>query len=99
MKLPVDDATLSAWTTLLGLTEEETTDTVNKIEQTLRRGYVHRPLAIRHLSFEELTADMDVNEFALLFLITGLRCAGYPEAAQSVEERGIAAQLQADSTG
>lgn len=98
MKLPVDDETLRAWSTLLGLTDEEAADTLNTVERTLRRGYAHRPLALRHLSFGELVADMAVDEFALMFLITGLRCSGYAEAAASVVERGLAAQLQASIT-
>ena len=97
MQFPVDDDTLSAWSTLLGLTEEQTADTLNEIEQTLRRGYTYRPLALRHLSFEALTADMEVDELALMFLTTGLRRAGHPDAAHAVEARGLAAQLHARS--
>jgi hypothetical protein len=95
VKFPVDDTTLSAWSSLLGLTQEQTTDTLKDIEHTLRIGYAHRPTALRHLSFEELTADMDVDELALMFLATGLRHAGHPDAAHAVEIRGLIAQLQA----
>ncbi|MBT2366203.1 hypothetical protein J7E88_13005 [Streptomyces sp. ISL-10] len=95
MKFPVDDETLSAWSALLGLSDEQKTATLEDIEKTLRTGYTYRPLALRHLSFEELTADMDVDELALMFLATGLRHAGHPEAAHAVEVRGLVAQFQA----
>ncbi|MFE7277936.1 hypothetical protein [Streptomyces sp. NPDC057623] len=94
MKLPVDDDTLHAWSKLLALTEEQAATTLKEIERTLRVGYEHRPVALRDLSFEELIADMDVDELALMFLATGLRQAGHPDAADSVEIRGIAARLQ-----
>src|SRR5262249_24077730 len=80
VKFPVDDAPLSTWSTLLGLTPEQTAATLTDIETTLRIGYTSRPLVLRDRSFEELTDDMDVDEFALLFLISGLRQAGHPDA-------------------
>ncbi|MFD8379135.1 hypothetical protein ACFV2X_11460 [Streptomyces sp. NPDC059679] len=95
MKFPVDDTTLSAWASLLNLTEEQTAATLEEIEQTLRVGYVHRPTEFRHLSFEKLTAEMDIDELALMFLVTGLRQAGHPEAADAVEIRGLVANLEA----
>ncbi|MDN0193945.1 hypothetical protein [Streptomyces sp. S.PNR 29] len=91
----MDDETLHAWSKLLALTEEQTATTLQEIEKTLRIGYAHRPTSLRHLSFEELVADMDVDELALMFLATGLRQAGHPDAADTVELRGIAARLQA----
>ncbi|WP_369258849.1 hypothetical protein [Streptomyces sp. R35] len=95
VKLPVDDETLNAWSSLLNLTEEQAADVLKEIEKTLRTGYAHRPACLRHRSFEELTADMGVDELALMFLATGLRHTGHPEAAAAVEIRGLAAQLQA----
>ena len=95
MKLPVDDETLNAWSSLLNLTEEQAADVLKEIEKTLRVGYVHRPDSLRHLSFEELVAGMAADELALMFLATGLRETGHPEAAAAVEIRGLAAQLQA----
>ncbi|GAA1920021.1 hypothetical protein [Streptantibioticus ferralitis] len=89
MKIPVDDDTLSAWSTLLGLTPEQTTATLADIETTLRTGYTHRPPALRHLSFEALISDIDIDEFALMFLISGLRESGHHDAARSVELRAI----------
>ncbi len=95
MKFPVDDDTLAAWSSLLGLTEEQRASTLTEIEKTLRVGYDHRPAALRHFSFEELIADMGVDELALMFLVTGLRQTGHPEAAEAVEIRAAVAQLQA----
>jgi len=95
MKFPVDDETLTAWSSLLGLTEEQQAKALEEIEETLRTGYAHRPACLRHRSFEELVADMEVDELALMFLATGLRHTGHPEAAAAVEIRGLAAQLQA----
>ncbi|MFE4535773.1 hypothetical protein ACFRKB_11905 [Streptomyces scopuliridis] len=94
MKLPVDDATLTAWSVLLGLTEEESAATLAEIEQTLRVGYEHRPDELRDKSFDELTSGMGVDEAALMFLVSGLRQAGLPEAAYVIEVRGLAAALQ-----
>lgn len=94
MKLPVDDTTLTAWSALLGLTEEESAATVADIEQTLRVGYEHRPDELRDKSFDELASDMDAEEAALMFLVSGLRQAGLPEAAYVIEFRGLAAVLQ-----
>ncbi|MBY8884820.1 hypothetical protein K7472_08165 [Streptomyces sp. PTM05] len=95
MKFPVDDTMLTAWSTLLGLTDQQRDDVLGEIEATLRRGYTLRPLAIRHLSFEQATADMDPDELALIFLETGLRRAGHPDAADAVLRRGLLAQLHA----
>ncbi|MGW3101286.1 hypothetical protein [Streptomyces sp. NPDC001100] len=95
MKFPVDDDTLTAWSSLLGLTEEQRVSTLTEIEKTLRVGYDHRPVALEHFSFEELVADMGVDELALMFLVTGLRQTGHPEAAEAVEIRAAVAQLQA----
>ncbi|MER8002073.1 hypothetical protein [Streptomyces sp. NPDC095613] len=95
MHLPVDDATLTAWSSLLGLTAQQRSDVLEDIEETLRRGYTYRPIHVRHLSFEEHTAGIDANELALMFLGTGLRHAGHPDAASSVEIRGLIAQLRA----
>ncbi|MGW3068461.1 hypothetical protein ACWDA8_34550, partial [Streptomyces sp. NPDC001130] len=94
--LPVDDDTLSAWSSLLGLTEKQKAATLADIEQTLRIGYDHRPDAMLDMSFEQLTNDLDTDEAALLFLISGLRQAGHPDAARAVEIRALVAQLQAD---
>ncbi|MFK0279800.1 hypothetical protein ACIQVL_04900 [Streptomyces sp. NPDC090499] len=96
MKLPVDNETLNAWSSLLGLTEEQATDVLKEIETTLHAGYAHRPACLRHRSFDELTTDMDIDELALMFLATGLRHTGHPEAAAAVEIRGLATKLQAD---
>lgn len=93
MKLPVDDATLSSWSALLGLTEEQSAATLADIEKVLRIGYEHRPDELRDQSFDELTSDMDADEAALMFLISGLRQAGLPEAAEVIEIRGLAATL------
>ena len=90
MRIPIDTATLTAWSSLLGLTEQQTTDTLADIETTLRRGYAHRPPALRHLTFDELTTGMDVDRFALVFLESGLRRAGNDEAADAVLCRIIA---------
>ncbi|WP_275560784.1 hypothetical protein [Streptomyces sp. 5-6(2022)] len=94
MILPVDEATLASWSTLLGLTEEQAAATLVDIEQTLRVGYDNRPEELRDVSFEQLTGDMDADEAALMFLISGLRQAGHPEAAYAVEVRGIFATLR-----
>ncbi|MER6125381.1 hypothetical protein ABT173_22650 [Streptomyces sp. NPDC001795] len=94
MILPVDEATLASWSTLLGLTEKQTAATLADIEQTLRVGYDNRPEELRDVSFEQLTGDMDADEAALMFLISGLRQAGHPEAAYAVEVRGIFATLR-----
>ncbi|ORT54280.1 hypothetical protein [Streptomyces sp. CB03238] len=94
MKLPVDDATLASWSALLGLTDEQTAATLADIEQTLRVGYDNRPDELRDATFEQLVGDMDADEAALMFLISGLRQAGHPEAAYAVEIRGIFATLR-----
>ncbi|MFJ2247444.1 hypothetical protein ACIQ9I_02785 [Streptomyces sp. NPDC094461] len=93
MKLPVDDATLTSWTALLGLTEAQTAATLGEIETTLRRGYEYRPDELRDFSFDQLISDMDAEEAALMFLISGLRQAGYPDAAYDIEVRGVIATL------
>ncbi|NUK37694.1 hypothetical protein HRW12_29035 [Streptomyces lunaelactis] len=90
MKFPVDDDTLTAWATLLGLTEKQPAEVLNDIEESLRRGYTFRPLAIRHLTFEEVTADMDIDEFALMYLTFGLHRAGQDELADDVMGRALA---------
>ena len=94
MKLPVDDATLASWSTLLCLTDEQTAATLAEIEKTLRIGYEHRPDVLRDASFDQLISDMDADEAALMFLINGLRQAGYPAAAHDVEIRGIFTALR-----
>ncbi|AJC58622.1 hypothetical protein [Streptomyces sp. 769] len=94
MKFPADNTTLTAWSALLGLTKEQATATLADIEAVLRTGYAHRPPTLRHRTFEQLTNDMDIDEFALMFLTSGLRRAGYPEAAHSVQLRGLLARLQ-----
>ncbi|MET8677046.1 hypothetical protein ABZW18_05455 [Streptomyces sp. NPDC004647] len=91
MQIPVDDTTLTAWASLLGMTSQQTADTITQIEEKLRLGYAFRPDAVRHLSFEELMADMGADEFALMFLETGLRCTGHPDAAASVLARAMSA--------
>ncbi|MFE6530125.1 hypothetical protein ACFVMA_14415 [Streptomyces rochei] len=93
MILPVDEATLASWSALLGLTEKQTAATLADIEQTLRVGYDNRPEELRDVSFEQLAGDMYTDEAALMFLISGLRQAGHPEAAYAVEVRGIFATL------
>ncbi|WP_406172293.1 hypothetical protein [Streptomyces sp. NBC_00996] len=90
MKFPVDDDMLTAWSTLLGLTKEQSNDVLREVEQALRRGYAFRPLAVRHLSFEQVTADMDVDEFALMYLTFGLHRAGQDELADDVMARALA---------
>lgn len=95
VKFPVDDDTLAAWSALLGLTEEQRVSTLTEIEKTLRVGYDHRPSALRDFSFEELVDDMTVDELALMFLATGLRQTGHPEAAEAVEIRAAVARLEA----
>ncbi|WP_327702693.1 hypothetical protein OG530_13225 [Streptomyces decoyicus] len=64
------------------------------IEKTLRVGYAHRPTALRHLTFDEVTADMDIDELALMFLTSGLRIAGHHEAAHAIEMRVFRTQFQ-----
>ncbi|MFI9391865.1 hypothetical protein ACIG53_13385 [Streptomyces bauhiniae] len=93
MKLPVDDATLASWAALLGLTDEQTAATLEEIEKTLRRGYEYRPDELHDATFDQLISDMDVDEAALMFLITGLRQAGHADAAYDIEVRGIVATL------
>jgi hypothetical protein len=93
VKIPVDDDTLSTWSTLLALTTEQTAATPTDIETILRIGYDHRPDELLDVSFEALTGDMDVDEFALMFLISGLRQAGHRDAAHSVEQRATAAKF------
>nr|WSZ96803.1 hypothetical protein OH820_15075 [Streptomyces sp. NBC_00857] len=95
MQLPVDETTLAAWSSLLGLTDQQTVDTLADIETTLRSAFPYRPLALRHLTFEALIAEMDVDELALMYLATGLRHAGHPDAAHLVEMRGLVAQIHA----
>jgi hypothetical protein len=90
VKFPVDGDTLSTWSQLLNLTPEQTTATLNDIETILRIGYDHRPDELLDASFEAIAS---VDEFALIFLITGLREAGHRDAARSVELRAIEAQL------
>ena len=94
MKLPVDDATLVSWSALLGLTDKQTAATLAEIEETLRMGYGNRPDDLRDKTFEQITGDMDADDAALIFLITGLRQAGQPEAAYAIEVRGIFATLR-----
>ncbi|OKJ55963.1 hypothetical protein [Streptomyces sp. CB02115] len=94
MKLPVDDTTLAAWSTLLGLTEKQTAATLEEISNTLRRGYEYRPDELRDATFDQLISDMDRDEAALMFLISGLRHAGYPKAAYEIEVAGIFATLR-----
>ncbi|MCR8573053.1 hypothetical protein [Streptomyces sp. Isolate_219] len=94
MKFPVDETTLTSWSSLLGLTEEQTAATLRHIEETLRVGYAHRPTALRLLTFDEVTAGMDIDELALMFLTSGLRVAGHQEAAQAIELRALIAQFQ-----
>ncbi|MFF4051907.1 hypothetical protein ACFYZ5_35220 [Streptomyces chartreusis] len=98
MKLPVDDDTLAQWSTLLGLTETQQASTLQEIEKTLRLGHAHRPDRLRDHSFEDLLAAMSVDELALMFLSTGLRQTGHPDAARAVEMRALAAQLKARHT-
>ncbi|MEV4907096.1 hypothetical protein AB0N46_20960 [Streptomyces albidoflavus] len=93
MKLPADDTTLASWSKLLGLTDEQTASTLAEIEKTLRRGYEYRPDELRDATFDQLISDMDQDEAALMFLISGLRQAGYPNAAYDIEVRGILATL------
>lgn len=90
MKFPVDDDMLTAWATLLDLTKEQSDDVLRDVEQALRRGYAFRPLAVRHLSFEQVSADMDVDEFALMYLTFGLHRAGQDELADNVMARALA---------
>ncbi|NEC21784.1 hypothetical protein [Streptomyces parvus] len=94
MNFPVDDTTLAAWSTLLGLTEKQTAATLEEIENTLRQGYEIRPDELRDATFDQLISDMDREEAALMFLISGLRQAGYPKAAYDIEVAGIFATLQ-----
>ncbi|MFJ2202729.1 hypothetical protein [Streptomyces violaceusniger] len=93
MKLPVDDATLASWSTLLGLTDKQTEATLEDIEKTLRQGYEYRPDELRDATFDQLISDMDEDEAALMFLISGLRQAGHAGAAYDIEVRGIFATL------
>lgn len=95
MQLPVDNTTLAAWSTLLGLTATQAAEILAEVEADLRRGYTFRPLAVRHLSFEELTADMDTDELALMFLVTGLKQAGHEAAADDVFSRSLTTQSTA----
>ncbi|MFE7121291.1 hypothetical protein ACFU99_38265, partial [Streptomyces sp. NPDC057654] len=97
VNLPVDNATLASWSALLGLTEQQTTAALARIEQNLRTGYEYRPKELRDMTFEQLTGDMDAHEAALMFLISGLHQAGYPEAAYAIEARGIGTALQQTS--
>ncbi|MFJ9617808.1 hypothetical protein [Streptomyces noursei] len=90
MKLPVDDTTLTAWATLLGLTKEQSDDVLSEVEDALRRGYEFRPPAVRHLTFEQATADMAIDEFALMYLTFGLHRAGQDELAEQVMGRAFA---------
>ncbi|WP_180685944.1 hypothetical protein [Streptomyces gossypiisoli] len=90
MKFPVDDATISAWSTLLGLTKEQSDEVLCEVEDSLRRGYEFRPLVVRHLTFEQVTADMAVDEFALMYLTFGLHRAGQDELADEVMGRALA---------
>ncbi|OIJ97805.1 hypothetical protein BIV25_13445 [Streptomyces sp. MUSC 14] len=99
MKIPVDDDTLSTWAQLLTLTPEQTTATLKDIEAVLRITYAHRPDELLDASFEALNPDMSVDEFALMFLISGLRQAGHPDAARSVELRAIASHIDAPPGG
>ncbi|MGW2320167.1 hypothetical protein [Streptomyces sp. NPDC001680] len=96
MKLPVEDDTLSAWSSLLNLTAEQTAATLADIEEILRVGYEHRPDELLDVSFEQLANDMNADEAALMFLISGLLQAGHPDAARAVQIRALMAQLQAD---
>lgn len=94
MKFPVDETTLTAWASLLGLTQEQTAETLKEIEKTLRIGYSRRPTALRHFTFEEATAEMDIDELALMFLSSGLRVAGHHNAAYAIDIRALIAQFQ-----
>ncbi|MFF9478044.1 hypothetical protein [Streptomyces sp. NPDC014733] len=87
MTLPVDEITLANWATLLGLTTAQTTNVLNHIEQILRTSYDMRPPSLRDATFEQLTADMTLDEAAAMFLTVGLRQAGHHRAAHSVESR------------
>ncbi|MFJ5734767.1 hypothetical protein [Streptomyces microflavus] len=93
MKLPVDDATLASWSALLGLTDAEQAATLEEIETTLRRGYEYRPDELRDATFDQLISDMDAEEAAHMFLVSGLREAGYRNAAHDIEVSGIVATL------
>jgi hypothetical protein len=85
---------MASWSALLGLTDHQTTATLAEIEKTLRIGYEHRPDVLRDASFEDLISDMGADEAALMFLINGLRQAGYPAAAHDVEIRAIFTSLR-----
>ncbi|MDQ0990688.1 hypothetical protein [Streptomyces sp. V3I7] len=93
MKLPVDDATLASWSTLLGLTDKQSAAALEEIEKTLRQGYEYRPDDLRDATFDQLISEMDKDEAALMFLISGLRQAGYLAAAHDIEVRSIFATL------
>ncbi|MFE0251258.1 hypothetical protein [Streptomyces sp. NPDC059010] len=95
MKFPVDDDTLRTWSKLLALTPAQTAAALAGIENTLRHGYANRPPALLDSSFEELVDAMSEDEFALMFLISGLHQAGHPDAARRVELRAIKAALAA----
>ncbi|MFE2179027.1 hypothetical protein [Streptomyces sp. NPDC059455] len=90
MKYPVDDTTLTAWANLLGLTKDQSHEVLREVEEALRRGYEFRPLVLRHLTFEQTTADMAVDEFALMYLTFGLHRAGQDELADEVMGRALA---------
>ncbi len=98
MKLPVDDHTLSAWARLLNLDEQQAADVLEEIVAALRRGYTFRPLAVRHLSFEQLMADMDTDEFAFMYLQFGLHRTGQDELAEEVMHRSLARGKHKNST-
>lgn len=95
MKFPIDEATLGAWAQLLGLTAEQKQQVLNDIEADLRRGYSAAP-ALRRGNFERTVAAMSRNEFALMFLVAGLRRTGHADAADSVFRRVAAAVIAAN---
>ncbi|MEU7640976.1 hypothetical protein AB0C11_33745 [Streptomyces sp. NPDC039016] len=87
MKFAADQAMLSAWARLLGLGEQQAADVLTEIELALRRSYAVRSTTMRHLSFEQVVADMDEDEFAFMYLRFGLYRAGQDDLAEQVISR------------
>ena len=81
MKFPVDDDMLTAWSTLLDLTKEQIATT---LATSRRRCASATPPAPGRapLQLRAALADMDVDEFALMFLTTGLRQRRTPRAGR-----------------
>ncbi|WP_425834247.1 hypothetical protein [Streptomyces fractus] len=93
MKTPVDQHTLHTMAHLLGLNDGQAAAALADIETTLRHSYTFRPLAVRHHSYEQFTASLDADEFALLYLQAALNQTGQRDLADDIARRALVTGL------